>query len=136
MKSPFDHEKAQLYQKTLRFASWSEMLMERLTKSDPMYGRLDMAIASIVRNVHEGKNQASTSDRARFFDRARLSVLDCAGCLDALTGDKLFSEAELDEGKALLRQLLSLLVGLIHANSSNFWPRDSEDQRSRDADSQ
>ena len=59
----------------------------------------------------------TAGDRCKFFDIARGSGLECAGCLDLLFIKKLISETELDQGKSLLRDVVSLLVGLIRSNS-------------------
>ena len=57
------------------------------------------------------------ADRCKFFDIARGSALECAGCLDLIFIKKLLSEVELDAGKSLLKDIVSLLVGLIRSNS-------------------
>jgi hypothetical protein len=43
--------------------------------------------------------------------------LECAGCLDLIFIKKLLVEAELEEGKGLLKDIVCLLVGLIRSNS-------------------
>ena len=43
--------------------------------------------------------------------------MGCAGCLDLLFIKGLLTEAELDEGKLLLRDIVCLLVGLIRSQS-------------------
>jgi four helix bundle protein len=70
-----------------------------------------------VLNIPEGNGRFTPADRCRFFDIARGSGLECAGCLDLIFIKKLLSEAELDQGKMLLKDIISLLVGLIRSNS-------------------
>ena len=117
MKIYFDHEKLDAYKKALAFASWSETLLERVPKSAAVHGQLDRARTSIVLNIPEGNGRFTSADPCKFFDISRGSGLEYAGCLDLLFIKKLLSETELDEGKTLLKDLVSLLVGLIRSNS-------------------
>jgi len=117
MKTYFDHEKLQAYQKALEFAAWSETMLERVPKSAAVHGQLHRARTSIVLNIPEGNGRFTASDRCRFFDIARGSGLECAGCLDLIFIKKLLSEVELDQGKTVLKDVVSLLVGLIRSNS-------------------
>jgi hypothetical protein len=57
-----------------------------------------------------------------YFDHEKLTVsrgsgLECAACLDLLFIRHLLNEEELNEGKSLLKDIVSLLVGLIRSNS-------------------
>jgi len=119
MKIYFDHEKLDTYKKALAFAAWSETLLERVPKSAAVHGQLDRARSSIVLNIPEGNGRFTSAYRCKFFDIARGSGLECAGCLDLFFIKKLLSETELDEGKTLLKDIVSLLVGLIRSNSSD-----------------
>jgi four helix bundle protein len=117
MKIYFDHEKLDAYQKALAFAQWSEEMLERLPKSAAVRDQLDRARTSIVLNIPEGNGRFTPADRCRFFDIARGSGLECAGCLDLIFIKRLLSKAELDQGKSLLKDIVSLLSGLIRSNS-------------------
>ena len=117
MKIYFDHEKLDAYQKALAFANWSESVLERVPKSAAVHSQLDRARTSIVLNIPEGNGRFTAADRCKFFDIARGSGLESAGCLDLIFIKKLLSEAELDQGKILLKDVVSLLVGLIRSNS-------------------
>jgi four helix bundle protein len=117
MKIYFDHEKLDAYQKALAFAQWSETVLERVPKSAAVHGQLDRARTSIVLNIPEGNGRFTAADRCKFFDIARGSGSESAGCLDLIFIKKLLSEAELDQGKILLKDVVSLLVGLIRSNS-------------------
>src|SRR5438445_12423191 len=110
MKIYFDHEKLQVYQKALAFAAWCEPVLERVPKSPAVHGQLDRARTSIVLNIPEGNGRFTSPDRCKFFDIARGSGLQSAGCLDLILIKKLVSEVELDQGKTLLKDLVSLLV--------------------------
>ncbi len=117
MKIYVDHEKLDTYKKAPAFATWSETILERVPKSAAVHGQLDRARTSIVLNIPEGNGRFTSADRCKFFDIARGSGLECAGCLDLLFFKKLLSQEELDEGKTLLKDIVSLLVGLIRSNS-------------------
>ena len=117
MKIYFDHEKLDAYKKALAFAEWVEPVLERLPKSVAVQNQLDRARTSIVLNIPECNGRFTSADRCKFFDIARGSALECAGCLDLIFIKKLLSEVELDAGKSLLKDIVSLLVGLIRSNS-------------------
>jgi len=117
MKTYFDHEKLEVYQESLRFAAWSEDLLERLPKSAAVRDQLDRARTSIVLNIPEGNGKFTAPDRCRYFDNARGSALECAGCLDLIFIKKLLSEEDLDHGKTRLKSIVSMLVGLLRSNS-------------------
>ena len=85
-------------------------------------------------NIPEGNGRFTSPDRCKFFDIARGSGLECAGCLDLIFIKKLLSEAELDEGKSLLRDVVSLLVGLIRSNSPDRLHEDPVEYRVRDGE--
>ena len=129
MKIYFDHEKLHAYQKALQFAAWSETILERVPKSAAVHNQLDRARTSIVLNIPEGNGRFTPPDRCKFFDVARGSGLECAGCLDLLFIKKILSEADLDEGKLLLREIVSLLVCLIRSNSPDRLHEDAVDYR-------
>ena len=129
MKIYFDHEKLHAYQKALQFAAWSETVLERVPKSAAVHNQLDRARTSIVLNIPEGNGRFTPPDRCKFFDVARGSGLECAGCIDLLFIKKILSEADLDGGKLLLREIVSLLVGLIRSNSPDRLHEDAVDYR-------
>ena len=129
MKIYFDHEKLEVYQQSLEFAAWSENLLERLPKSAAVRDQLDRARTSIVLNIPEGNGKFTAPDRCRFFDNARGSALESAGCLDLIFIKKLLSGQELDEGKTCLKSIVSMLVGLIRSNSPDRLHEDSPEYR-------
>jgi four helix bundle protein len=129
MKTYFDHEKLDAYKKAIAFAAWSEAILERVPKSSAIYGQLDRARTSIVLNIPEGNGRFTPADRCKFFDIARGSGLESAGCLDLLFIKSLVSDAELDEGKSLIKDVVSLLVGLIRSNSPDRLHEESIEYR-------
>ena len=115
----FDHEKLRVYQASLEFALWSEVVLARTKKSDSLADQLDRARASILLNIAEGNGRFTPADRCRFFDMARGSVLECAACLDLLVIKAGATKAEAEQGKQMLLKIISMLVGLIRSNSTD-----------------
>jgi four helix bundle protein len=134
MKIYFDHERLDAYKKALAFAAWTEDILERVPKSAAVHGQLDRARASIVLNIPEGNGRFTPADRCKFFDIARGSALESAGCVDLIFIKKLLSEVELDAGKSILKDIVSLLVGLIRSNSPDRLHEDEVEYRVRGED--
>jgi four helix bundle protein len=134
MKIFFDHEKLDVYKKALAFAQWAEVILERIPKSAAVHNQLDRARTSIALNIPEGNGRFTPADRCKFFDIARGSGLESAGCLDLIFIKKLISEPELEEGKTILKDVISLLVGLIRSNSPDRMHEDVVEYRVRDED--
>jgi four helix bundle protein len=109
----FDHERLQAYQSSLQFVRWSEPVLEKLPKSAAVYSQLDRARTSIPLNIAEGNAKFTPLDKCKYFDTAHGSTVGCAACLDLLVIKQVLTEAELDEGKNLLSEVVGLLVGLI-----------------------
>ncbi|MGB7747707.1 MAG: four helix bundle protein [Verrucomicrobiia bacterium] len=129
MKIFFDHEKLDVYRKALAFAQWAEVILERVPKSAAVHNQLDRARTSIVLNIPEGNGRFTPADRCKFFDIARGSGLESAGCLDLIFIKKPISETELEEGKSILKDVISLLVGLIRSNSPDRMHEDAVEYR-------
>jgi four helix bundle protein len=117
MNSLFDHEKLEVHQESLRFIAWLEPFLERLPKPISVRGQLDKASTSIALNLAEGNGKFTRPDRCRFFDISRGSALECAAALDVSVAKGKLRAEELIPGKEQLRRIVSMLVGLIKANS-------------------
>ena len=113
----FDHEKLNVYQASIRFLAWTDDLLEDVPKSLAVHNQLDRASTSVPLNIAEGNGKHTPADRCRFFDIARGSALECAACLDVLVAKKQIAEKDANDGKASLVEIVSMLVGLIRANS-------------------
>ncbi len=121
----FDHEKLKVYQLALKFNAFAHKICSRLPKSD-IRDQLDRASNSIVLNIAEGNGKYSKKDRCRYFDISFGSSLESAGCLDILIIRKLISTEELVTGKTMLKELVSMLVGLIKSNSDRVYEENAE----------
>jgi len=117
MNRCFDHEKLEVYQESLAFIAWLEPLMQQLPKSLAVRDQLDRASTSIVLNLAEGNGKFTLPDRCRFFDISRGSALECAAALDVLASQGRWELTVVAPGKERLRRIVSMLVGLIRANS-------------------
>jgi four helix bundle protein len=113
----FDHEKLKVYQRSLSFITWLEPILQKVPKSVSARDQLDRASTSIPLNLAEGNGKFTPSDRCRFFDNSRGSALECAAGLDVLYAKGHCTADVTLAGKETLREVVSMLVGLIKANS-------------------
>jgi four helix bundle protein len=127
MSRQFDHEKLEVYQKSLAFIAWLEPILQRLPKSLAVADQLDRASTSIPLNIAEGNGKFTGPDRCRFFDIARGSALESAAALDVLVAKGRYCEEELSPGKDRLWSVVSMLVALIKANSDYRLHEDSSE---------
>lgn len=113
----FDHEKLIAYQRSIQFIVWSSPLLEKLPKRLAVADQLDRASTSVPLNLAEGNAKHSVPDRCRYFDTARGSALECAACLDVLVAKGQCRVEEIQEGKEVLREAVSLIIGLVRSIS-------------------
>jgi len=112
MEYLFDHEKLNAYQQAIQFVAWVTPLIERLEKSKAVRDQLDRASTSVPLNIAEGNAKFSMKDRCRYLDIADGSALECAAALDVLVAQKRVQPEEVREGKLILQQVVSLVMGL------------------------
>ncbi len=117
MNRRFDHEKLEVYQAAIEHLRWIEPFLQALPRSLSVADQLDRASTSIPLNIAEGNGKFTEADRCRFFDIARGSALECAAALDVLAAKGRWSAENLEPGKERLFRIVSMLVGLIRANS-------------------
>ena len=114
----FDHEKLTVYQRSIEFVVWTEKLLGEISRSVAVYRQLDRAATSIPLNIAEGNGKYQAADRCRFFDIARGSAFESAACLDVLLAKGIVVNERAHEGKEILIEIVSMMVGLIRANSN------------------
>jgi len=119
MPTIFDHEKLKVYQASIKFVKWVQQTMGKVPKGPAVYNQLDRASTSIALNIAEGNGKYSPKDRCRYFDIARGSALECAAALDVMVARELLEPEKIVGGKALLQQIVSMLVGLIKSHSED-----------------
>jgi four helix bundle protein len=110
---PFHHEKLTVYQRALEFASWSQGLIESLTKRTSTRDHLERAGDSIALNIAEGNGKFSQKDRARFFQIAHGSALECAACLDLVVARRCCDGSAIARGKSILEEIVKMLFTML-----------------------
>src|SRR5437773_7281398 len=77
MKIYFDHEKLDVYREAINFWGWVGEFLASISAKAAAKDQLDRASTSIPLNIAEGNGKFSAKDRARFFEMARGSALEC-----------------------------------------------------------
>jgi four helix bundle protein len=113
----FDHEKLFAYQRSIEFVAWSSDLLENIPTKLSVADQLDRASTSVPLNIAEGNGKYTPPDRCRYFEIARGSALECAACLDVLVAKGKCTADQVQSGKALLHEVVCLLIGLIKSFS-------------------
>jgi four helix bundle protein len=119
MKIYFDHEKLDVYREAINFCGWVGEFLASISAKAAAKDQLDRASTSIPLNIAEGNGKFSARDRARFFEMARGSALECAACLDVLVVRKLVKEEPLAAQKERLVRIVEMLVGLLRRFSDH-----------------
>lgn len=117
MPPRFDHEKLDAYVLELQFIAWVTPLLDEVAgkrRITNVIDQLDRASLSVLLNTAEGNGKRQRPTRAKFFDDARGSATECAACLDALVAKNACSESRIQEGKALLVRIVSILTKLVN----------------------
>src|SRR5882762_9258408 len=107
-----------VYQVELSFIAWSSVLLSEVRAAGAglyreVCDQLDRAGLSSLLNTAEGNGKRQGKQRAKFFDDARGSAVECAACLDALAAKTLVTKARIAEGKALLLRIVGMLTKLV-----------------------
>ena len=118
MATVFDHEKLAVYQRSIEFVGWAEAIIESQPKALFVRDQFDRASTSVPLNIAEGNGKFTSTDRCRFFDIARGSALECADCLDVLVAKGRVDAGQITDGKAMLVEIVAMLIGLIRSNSN------------------
>ena len=109
----FHHEKLTVYQRALEFAGWSQDSIDPLTKKTSTRDQLARAGDSIALNIAEGNGKSSQKDRARFFQIAHGSALECAACLDLLVARRCCADDTIVKGKKVLEEVVRMLFTML-----------------------
>ena len=109
----FSHEKLVVYQRSIEFVAWTQPVIESLPGKVSARDQLDRASTSVPLNLAEGNAKFSQADRARFFQIAHGSAVECAACLDVLVARKVMGADAANEGKAQLESIVNMLMGLL-----------------------
>ena len=110
---PFHHEKLTVYKRALEFATWSQDLIESVTKKTSTRDHLERAGDSIALNIAEGNGKFSQKDRARFFQIAHGSALESAACPDLLVARHCCPSDAIVKGKTILEEIVKMLFKML-----------------------
>ena len=109
----FDHEKLDVYRLSLEFVKWSYGLAKNLQGCDRhARDQLLRASQSIPLNIAEGNGKKPGADRARFFQIAYGSALECSAIMDVLLSCEVISSDQNEIAKKMLERIVSMLVKL------------------------
>ena len=109
----FHHEKLIVYRRALEFAAWSQTLIDSLTKKTSTRDHLERAGDSVALNIAEGNGKFSLKDRARFFQIAHGSALECAACLDLFVARRCCEQEAIVSGKLILEEIVKMLFSML-----------------------
>ena len=120
MRKPprFDHEKLDVYGLELEFLTWVTDFLIELSQPSRIPTRelrdqLDRASLSVPLNTAEGNGRRQGRQRAKAFDDARGSAIECAACLDASVAKRLATADRIEPGKEMLFRIVSMLSKLV-----------------------
>ena len=109
-ESSLSHEKLDVYQCAVQFLALSAKLLDGLPAGNSVLAdQLKRAALSIPLNIAEGTGKSSPADRRRFYGIARGSAMECGALLDAARVLSLGTAEGLEDGKALLVRIVSML---------------------------
>jgi four helix bundle protein len=114
----FDHEKLDVYQLELKFLTWVTQFLVDIagpseTQKRELITQLDRASLSALLNTAEGNGRRQGRQRARFFDDACGSAIECAACLDASVAKGLAGLERIQPGKEMLVRIVAMLTKLV-----------------------
>jgi four helix bundle protein len=109
----FSHEKLIVYRKAIDFVAWTQPKVEALTGKVSARDQLERASTSVPLNIAEGNAKFSKLERARFFQIAHGSAVECGACLDVLVARRLMTRDEAEAGKAQLIEVVNMLLALL-----------------------
>ena len=118
VESLFDHEKLDVYCLELEFVAWIADFFDDVSRSSvqrrrELFEQLDRASLSALLNTAEGNAKRQGRQRAKFFDDARGSAIECAACLDASVAKRFVSTDRIRPGKEMLRRIVAMLTRLV-----------------------
>ena len=114
----FDHEKLDVYQLELKFLTWVTQFLAEIcgplsAQTREIREQLDRASLSALLNTAEGNGRRQGRQRAKFFDDARGSAIECAACLDASVAKGFALLERIQPGKEMLLRIVAMLTKLV-----------------------
>ncbi len=127
----FSHEKLNVYQRSLEFIEFVNKIKTSDKIRIDVFNQLERASTSITLNIAEGTGKFTGRDKCRYYDIARGSAVESAACLDILTLKEMISENYKNEGKTILKEIVSMLFGLIRSSSDRTYENELEYKSSK-----
>ena len=110
--------------------TFSTMPLSRRFSSE-LLDQLDRASLSALLNTTEGNGKRPGRQRAKAFDDARGSAIECAACLDASVAKRIVSEDRVRQGKEMLARIVAMLTRLVDRfDTDEFRVREDPSARS------
>ena len=118
MDHMFDHEKLDVYGVELEFVCWLTDFLDEVSgypaaQRRELVDQLDRASLSVLFNTAEGNGKRQGRQRAKFFDDARGSALECVACLDASVAKRVAKNERIHAGKEMLVRVVAMLTRLV-----------------------
>jgi four helix bundle protein len=118
MNPMFDHEKLDVYCLELEFIRWLTEFFDdasgaKAAQRRELIDQLDRASMSVLFNTAEGNGKRQGRQRAKYFDDARGSALECAACLDASVAKRVATSDRVQPGKETLVRVVAMLTRLV-----------------------
>ncbi|QDG54916.1 four helix bundle protein [Persicimonas caeni] len=108
------HEKLEVYGVALEFFALTSGTLEAIPRGhSKLKDQLDRASTSIMLNIAEGAGKRLPADKANFYTIARGSAFESAAVYDALQVRRLISDHDHEQGKWLLKRVVSMLNSMI-----------------------
>ena len=109
---PLPHERLDVFKVAIELVAWTTNLPPRGIAD--LKDQLRRASASVALNIGEGSGKRG-SDRARFYEIARGSALECAAAIMVLSAMKAIPPERVSEGRVLCQRLYAMLNKMIPA---------------------
>jgi four helix bundle protein len=112
----FEHQKLEVYQRSLTVLELSDAVAKRLPKGRAeLREQMDRASSSIVANIAEGAGEFSRKEKARFYRIARRSAIELAAWLEITTRRRDAHGPLVDSALSELGIVVRMLVKLIQS---------------------
>lgn len=110
MAERFGHERLNVYQKGMQFASMRRTLLGDLPRRVAACDHLNRGAESILLNIAHASSSWAPKERIVYLGNASGSALECAACLDIFVAKNLATGKDMYPGKSLLAEIVSMLV--------------------------
>lgn len=109
-----DHERLRVYQLAISFAELALRIIEKLPRgAGKLADQFFRSSTAPPANIAEGVGKRSRAERRTYFDHARGSSFESSSHLDVIRLLKCVPDAEIDAGKKMLVEIVSMLTVMI-----------------------